>query len=90
MFSRSTDGGTTFSAAQKLSASFDSGTLGGRQGSTIRTDAGGTVYVVRESFVTINGTKTDAQVFAKSTDGGKTFSKPSVVSPVIDRPSPLS
>jgi hypothetical protein len=41
-----------------------------------------------ESGVTINGTKTSAQVFAKSTDGGVSFGQPEVISPVIDLPSP--
>jgi hypothetical protein len=66
MFSRSIEGGRTFSPAQKLSASFNNNTIGRRQGSTIRTDASGNVYVIWERGVTINGTKTDAQVFAKS------------------------
>ena len=89
VFSRSTDGGKTFSRVQKLSASYNNNSVGGRQGSTIRTAANGDVYVVWESGVSINGTKTDAQVFAKSTDGGETFSKPAVISPVVDLPSPL-
>jgi hypothetical protein len=89
MFTRSTDGGKTWAPAQKLSASYNNNTIGGRQGSTIRTDSKGNVYVIWESGVTINGTKTDAQVFAKSTDGGVTFSKPAVISPVSGLPSPL-
>jgi hypothetical protein len=89
MFSRSIDGGRTFSPAQKLSASYNNNTIGGRQGSTIRTDASGTIYVVWESGVTINGTKTDAQVFAKSTDGGVSFSRPAVISRVVGLPSPI-
>jgi hypothetical protein len=89
MFSRSTDGGQTWSAAQKLSASHNNNTIGGRQGSTVRTDAQGNIYVIWESGVTINGTKTDAQVFAKSTDGGASFSQQAVISPVNDLPSPL-
>jgi hypothetical protein len=89
MFSRSIDGGRTFSSAQKLSASYNNNTIGGRQGSTIRTDASGTIYVVWESGVTINGTKTDAQVFAKSTDGGVSFSRPAVISRVVGLPSPI-
>jgi hypothetical protein len=89
VFSRSTDGGKTFSPAQKLSASYNNRTIGGRQGSTIRTDASGNVYVVWESGVTLDGIKTDAQVFAKSIDGGVSFSKPAVISPVVSLPSPL-
>jgi hypothetical protein len=89
MFSRSTDGGKTWLPAEKLSASYNNRSMGGRQGSTIRTDAAGNIYVIWESGVTINGFKTDAQVFAKSTDGGVTFSKPAVIAPVHDLPSPL-
>jgi hypothetical protein len=89
MFTRSTDGGKTWVPAQKLSASYNNNTIGGRQGSTVRTDSLGNIYVIWESGVTINGTKTDAQVFAKSTDGGVTFSKPAVISPVNGLPSPL-
>jgi hypothetical protein len=89
MFTRSTNGGKTWSPAQKLSASYNNRSIGGRQGSTIRTDAAGNVYVIWESGVTINGFKTDAQVFAKSTDGGASFSRPAVIAPVHDLPSPL-
>jgi hypothetical protein len=89
VFSRSTDGGKTFSAPQRLSASHNNNRIGGRQGSTIRADASGNIYVVWEDGVTINGTKTSAQVFAKSSDGGVSFSRPDVISPVVDLPSPL-
>ncbi len=89
VFTRSTDGGKTWSPAAKLSASYNNRSIGGRQGSTIRTDAAGNIYVIWESGVTINGFKTDAQVFAKSTDGGASFSRPAVIAPVHDLPSPL-
>lgn len=89
VFSRSTDGGQTFSRAQRLSPSFNNGALPGRQGSTIRTDASGAVYVFWETAVPIQGMLTDAQVFVKSTDGGVSFSRPAVISPVMDLPSPL-
>ncbi|HEY8864802.1 MAG TPA: sialidase family protein [Candidatus Dormibacteraeota bacterium] len=89
MFSRSTDGGQTFSAPNKLGASYNNNSIGGRQGSTIRTDSAGDIYVIWEGGVTINGTKTSAQVFAKSTDGGVTFSNPDVIARVTDIPSPL-
>jgi hypothetical protein len=89
VFSRSVDGGRTFAPAQRLSASFNSPALPGRQGSTIRTDPRGNVYVFWESAVPIQGRLSDAQVFAKSADGGVTFSQPAVVSPVVDLPSPL-
>jgi len=49
MFSRSTDGGQTWSAAQKLSASQNNNTIGGRQGSTIRTDAQGNICLLYTS-----------------------------------------
>jgi hypothetical protein len=89
VFSRSTDGGRTFSPAIKLSASFNNNVLPGRQGSVIRTAPNGDVYVVWESVVVDQGAKFDAQVFAKSTDGGRTFSRPAVISPVTPVPNPL-
>ena len=88
-FTRSTDGGRTWSSVQRLSASHNNNTVGGRQGSTVRTDAQGNIYVVWETGVVINGLKVDAQVFAKSTDGGVRFSAQAVVAPVHDLPSPL-
>jgi len=47
------------------------------------------VYVFFESGTEINGRKTDAQMFVKSTDGGQTFNKQAVASAVSDIPDPL-
>jgi len=89
VFSRSTDGGRTFSPAHQLTPAHNNNSIGGRQGSAIRTGPNGEVYVFFESGTEINGTKTDAQMFVKSTDGGQTFSRQAVASTVADIPSPL-
>ncbi len=89
MFSRSTDGGRTFSPAQQLTPAHNNGSIGGRQGSAIRTGPHGEIYVFFESGTEITGTKTDAQMFVKSTDGGETFTNQDVASTVVDIPSPL-
>jgi hypothetical protein len=89
MLSRSTDGGRTFSAAQQLTPAHNNNSIGGRQGSAVRTAPNGDVYVFFESGTQINGAKTDAQMFVKSTDGGVHFSNQAVASPVVDIPSPL-
>ena len=89
MFSRSTDGGKTFSPADQLTPAHNNNSIGGRQGSAIRTGPHGEIYVFFESGTEINGTKTDAQMFVKSTDGGRTFTNQDVASTVVDIPSPL-
>ena len=89
MLSRSTDGGQTFSPAQQLTPAHNNSTIGGRQGSAIRTAPNGDVYVFFESGTQINGAKTDAQMFVKSTDGGVHFTNQAVASPVVSIPSPL-
>ncbi len=89
MLSRSTDGGKTFSPAQKLTPAHNNNSIGGRQGSAIRTGPDGTVYVFFESGTEINGAKTNAQMFVKSTDGGQSFTNQDVASTVVDIPSPL-
>jgi hypothetical protein len=89
MLSRSTDGGQTFSSAQKLTPAHNNNSIGGRQGSAIRTAPNGDVYVFFSSGTQINGRKTDAQMFVKSTDGGVHFSNQSVASAVADIPDPL-
>jgi hypothetical protein len=89
MFSRSTDGGLTFSPAMQLTPAHNNNSIGGRQGSAIRTGPQGEVYVFFESGTEINGRKTEAQMFVKSTDGGRSFSNQLVASTVADIPSPL-
>jgi hypothetical protein len=89
MVSRSTDGGATFSSARQVTPAHNNNSIGGRQGSAIRTAPNGDVYVFFESGAVVNGTKVNAQMFVKSTDGGARFSKEAIASPVVDIPSPL-
>src|ERR1051326_661079 len=86
MFSRSTDFGKTWSNAQKIAQySRNNGSNNGRQDSLIRSGPDGSVYVVWGDSVN----KTSQLTFAKSTDGGKTFSQARGFAPVLDNPSPL-
>jgi hypothetical protein len=89
MVSRSTDGGATFSSAMQVTPAHNNNTVGGRQGSAIRTAPNGDVYVFFESGTVDKGAKINAQMFVKSTDGGASFSKEAVASTVVDIPSPL-
>ncbi len=89
MLSRSTDGGKTFSPADQLTPAHNNNSIGGRQGSVVRTAPNGDVYVFFESGTEINGDKTNAQMFVKSTDGGMHFSNEDVASVVTDIPDPL-
>lgn len=85
MFARSTDGGLTWSKAVQISSAFNTFPVGGRQGSTIRTDADGNVYVFWDGSLKLRSTV----MGAKSTNGGKTFGTPFLVSYKDDNPSPL-
>ena len=89
MLSRSTDGGKTFSPAQQVTPAYNNNSIGGRQGSAIRTAPNGDLYVFFESGTEINGAKTNAQMFVKSTDGGVHFRNQAVASVVSDIPDPL-
>jgi|GEM_PF-411622 len=78
-FSRSTDGGQTYSQPQKISEG-----IHGSQFCDIAVTANGTVYVTWRQFEFNKGQRQrDAVVIAKSTNGGATFTKPAVVTEFI-------
>src|SRR5215210_440844 len=70
-FVRSTDHGRTFSNPMKISE----GVLG-NQFADIAVTSNGTIYVTWRQFEGDRAKQEDAVVFAKSTDGGKHFTKP--------------
>jgi hypothetical protein len=72
-FSRSTDHGVTFSSPMKLSASIHD-----VQGPDIAVTGNGHVYVTFRQFAA-QGHQQDAVIIVKSTDCGKTFSAPKVL-----------
>jgi hypothetical protein len=74
---RSTDGGHTFSKATKLSESVHDS-----QFCDIAVTRTGGVYVLWRGFASNRGHQQDAILFAKSTDGGKSFSKPGSVTTI--------
>jgi hypothetical protein len=79
-FSRSTDGGRTFSAPQTISSARKGPGHVGRQGCDVKTDSHGNVYVVWEDFVQ----KSTVFKLAKSTDGGRSFGPARIVAHVTD------
>jgi BNR/Asp-box repeat len=80
MFTRSTDGGTTWSSQQQLSKAANNGAVGGRQGCTVRTDSHGVVYVIWEGALS----KQSVQFLARSFDGGVSFEQPRAIASVVD------
>jgi hypothetical protein len=82
MITRSTNGGISYERPRKLSPSHNNGAVGGRQGSTIRTGPNGTVYVFWDDALF----RRSAIVGARSLDGGRTFSRPFLVSFKSDVP----
>ena len=86
VFTRSTDGGQTWSHIIRLSQSANNGQVGGRQGSLIRTGSDGTVYVFWEGAINHHS----EQLVAISHDGGTTFGGPMAIAAVNDIPNPLA
>jgi hypothetical protein len=79
-FSRSRDGGETWSTPIKLSRHNDPRNPPDRQGCAVKTDSEGRVYVVWEDVIK----KRSVFEMARSSDGGATFAKPTVVANVTD------
>lgn len=79
--SYSTDGGRTWSIRKQLSGASNNGVTGGRQGSAVRTDGQGRVYVAWEDG--------GNQVYALSTNGGMSYSRPRAIGPVADLIDPI-
>jgi hypothetical protein len=77
----SSDGGRTWSTPVQLSRASNNAISHGRQGTTIRSDGHGNVYIVWE-----DGTN---QVYAVSRDGGASYSRPQAVGPVSDLVDPI-
>jgi hypothetical protein len=78
-FSRSTDGGRTYSHPTKISAG-----VHGSQFCDIAVSANGTVYVTWRSFEGRGNTQVNGVVLARSTDGGATFTKPQVLTEFVE------
>src|SRR3989441_3212055 len=74
LFSRSTDGGASFSTPQPISPGFNNNHVGGRQGAAVKVGPDGTVYVVW--LDTVN--KQTVERMAISHDGGATFPGPNI------------
>jgi hypothetical protein len=80
MFSRSTDGGSTWSTPAQLTQATNNNTSGGRQDCAIQTGSDGTVYVFFDSFVN----KHAVQMLTRSFNGGVSFERPRPVASVVN------
>jgi hypothetical protein len=85
VFTRSTDGGVTFSKPRTISTGGSSGSSFS-QGTDIAVAPDGTIHVAYNSFERSTGQTAIATV--KSTNCGKHWSKPVVISPVSDPQAP--
>jgi hypothetical protein len=81
MVSVSTDGGQSFAAPQQLSPAGNNRTGNGRQGSSSTVGPDGSVYVAFEQGA--------AQVVTISRDGGKRWTRPAAIGPVVDIEDPI-
>jgi hypothetical protein len=81
MTSYSADGGRTWSIPRQLSGASNNQVTRGRQGSAVRTDGNGTVYVAWEDGFN--------QVYAVSRNGGVSYSRPRAIGPVADLVDPI-
>ena len=81
MVSYSTNGGTSFGAPNQLSPAGNNGTGNGRQGSSVDVGPDGTVYVGFEQGF--------SQVVAVSRSGGKNWTRPITIAPVVDIADPI-
>lgn len=79
--SYSADGGRTWSVRKQLSGASNNSVTGGRQGSSVRTDGHGKVYVAWEDG--------GNQVYAVSTNGGVSYARPKAIGPVTDLVDPI-
>jgi hypothetical protein len=86
VFSRSTDGGATFSNPRPISVGGRAGTVR-TQGSDIGVAPNGTVYVAYRTF-TSNPNEPSAVQLVKSTDCGRSFSQPVTLNTIASPQAP--
>src|SRR5258708_3620040 len=79
VFSRSTDGGTTFSNPLAISPDYNNNHVGGRQGAAVKVGPDGTVYVVWLDTVD----KQAVERLSISHHGGKTFPGPNITGATV-------
>jgi hypothetical protein len=85
MVTFSADGGATWAKPNQISAAHNNATVGGRQGTAVRTGPDGTVYMFWEDS-DVNGAK---MVVATSHDGGVKWSHATTIASVRDIADPI-